>query len=67
MAQSVKLMSLNDYAELSQSVRVRTLTESSWYFFISLLYLYIYIYMEAAKGEGWASPFISCAQDTVGL
>ena len=22
---------------------------------------------KAAKGEGWASPFISCAQDTVGL
>ena len=22
---------------------------------------------QAAKGEGWASPFISCAQDTVGL
>ena len=22
---------------------------------------------EAAKGEGWAPPFISCAQDTVGL
>ena len=21
----------------------------------------------AAKGEGWAPPFISCAQDTVGL
>ena len=21
----------------------------------------------AAKGEGWASPFISCAQDTVAL
>ena len=22
---------------------------------------------KAAKGEGWAPPFISCAQDTVGL
>ena len=22
---------------------------------------------KAAKGEGWALPFISCAQDTVGL
>ena len=22
---------------------------------------------KGAKGEGWASPFISCAQDTVGL
>ena len=22
---------------------------------------------KAAKGEGWATPFISCAQDTVGL
>ena len=22
---------------------------------------------KAAKGEGWAWPFISCAQDTVGL
>ena len=22
---------------------------------------------KAAKGEGWAQPFISCAQDTVGL
>ena len=22
---------------------------------------------KAAKGEGWASPFISCAQDTMGL
>ena len=22
---------------------------------------------KAAKGEGWAAPFISCAQDTVGL
>ena len=22
---------------------------------------------KAAKGEGWASPFISCAQDTVEL
>ena len=22
---------------------------------------------KAAKGEGWASPFINCAQDTVGL
>ena len=22
---------------------------------------------KAAKGEGWARPFISCAQDTVGL
>ena len=21
----------------------------------------------AAKGEGWAPPFISCAQDTLGL
>ena len=22
---------------------------------------------KAAKGEGWAPPFISCAQDTLGL
>ena len=22
---------------------------------------------KAAKGEGWAPPFIGCAQDTVGL
>ena len=22
---------------------------------------------KAAKGEGWAPPFINCAQDTVGL
>ena len=22
---------------------------------------------KAAKGDGWAQPFISCAQDTVGL
>ena len=22
---------------------------------------------KAGKGEGWAPPFISCAQDTVGL
>ena len=22
---------------------------------------------KAAKGEGWAPPFISCTQDTVGL
>ena len=22
---------------------------------------------KAAKGEGWAPPFISCVQDTVGL
>ena len=22
---------------------------------------------EAAKGQGWAQPFISCAHDTVGL
>ena len=22
---------------------------------------------KAAKGDGWAPPFISCAQDTVGL
>ena len=22
---------------------------------------------KAAKGEGWAPPFISCAKDTVGL
>ena len=22
---------------------------------------------KAAKGEGWAPPFMSCAQDTVGL
>ena len=22
---------------------------------------------KAAKGQGWAPPFISCAQDTVGL
>ena len=22
---------------------------------------------KAAEGEGWAPPFISCAQDTVGL
>ena len=22
---------------------------------------------KAAKGEGWVPPFISCAQDTVGL
>ena len=22
---------------------------------------------KATKGEGWAPPFISCAQDTVGL
>ena len=22
---------------------------------------------KAGKGEGWATPFISCAQDTVGL
>ena len=22
---------------------------------------------KAAKGEGWAPPFISCAQDTAGL
>ena len=22
---------------------------------------------KAAKGEGWAPPFISCAEDTVGL
>ena len=22
---------------------------------------------KAAKGEGWAPPFISCAQDTIGL
>ena len=22
---------------------------------------------KAAKGEGWAPPFISCAQDSVGL
>ena len=22
---------------------------------------------KAAKGKGWAPPFISCAQDTVGL
>ena len=22
---------------------------------------------KAARGEGWAPPFISCAQDTVGL
>ena len=25
------------------------------------------LYYQAAKGEGWAPPFISCAQDTVGL
>ena len=23
--------------------------------------------VKAAKGEGWAPPFICCAQDTVGL
>ena len=23
--------------------------------------------VQAVKGEGWALPFISCAQDTVGL
>ena len=26
-----------------------------------------FLYLKAAKGEGWAPPFISCAQDTVGL
>ena len=33
---------------------------------------YMYVFFElgkdkAAKGDGWASPFFSCAQDTVGL
>ena len=26
-----------------------------------------FVAAEEAKGEGWAPPFISCAQDTVGL
>ena len=38
---------------------------SSFFFYICL-HLF-YKNSKAAKGEGWALPFISCAQDTVGL
>ena len=36
---------------------------------ISIISMYIIISYKhkAAKGEGWAPPFISCAQDTVGI
>ena len=30
-------------------------------------YLFALWKAKAAKGEGWAPPFIGCAQDTVGL
>ena len=38
VAQMLKLVSLNDLAELSLSAWIRILTKLSWYFFLSLLY-----------------------------
>ena len=40
--------------------------------FLSARILHPYLYFElgkakAVKGEGWAPPFVSCAQDTMGL
>ena len=40
MAESVKLLSLHGYSEMSKSAWVRILTDPNWNFFISLLYTF---------------------------